>query len=88
MRSPLIKSVLVDKNYDIDASYCQLRIRDRHYVGVGHPITSYNNGPIIVAIVALSIMAVHHSAGKHDRGPLFFTLFSFILIRSRSTGSI
>ena len=22
----------------------------------------------------------HHSAGKHDRGPLFFTLFSFRLI--------
>ena len=31
---------------------------------------------------------VNHSAGKHDRGPLFFTLFSFRLIRSRSTGSI
>ena len=30
----------------------------------------------------------HHSAGKHDRGPLLFTLFSFRLIRSRSTGSI
>ena len=30
----------------------------------------------------------YHSAGKHDRGPLFFTLFSFRLIRSRSTGSI
>ena len=30
----------------------------------------------------------NHSAGKHDRGPLFFTLFSFRLIRSRSTGSI
>ena len=29
-----------------------------------------------------------HSAGKHDRGPLFFTSFSFRLIRSRSTGSI
>ena len=29
-----------------------------------------------------------HSAGKHDRGPLFFTLFSFRLIRSRLTGSI
>ena len=29
-----------------------------------------------------------HSAGKHDRGPLFFTLFLFRLIRSRSTGSI
>ena len=26
----------------------------------------------------------YHSAGKHDRGPLFFTLFSFRLIRSRS----
>ena len=30
----------------------------------------------------------YHSAGKHDRGPLFFTLFSFRIIRSRSTGSI
>ena len=30
----------------------------------------------------------NHSAGKHDRGPSFFTLFSFRLIRSRSTGSI
>ena len=30
----------------------------------------------------------NHSAGKHDRGPLFFTLFLFRLIRSRSTGSI
>ena len=30
----------------------------------------------------------YHSAGKHDRGPLFFTLFSFRLIRSRLTGSI
>ena len=29
-----------------------------------------------------------HSAGKHDRGPLLFTLFSFRLIRSRSAGSI
>ena len=29
--------------------------------------------------------AKNHSAGKHDRGPLFFT---FRLIRSRSTGSI
>ena len=29
----------------------------------------------------------NHSAGKHDRGPLFFTLFSFRLIRSRSAGS-
>ena len=29
-----------------------------------------------------------HSAGKHDRGPLFFTLFSLRLIRSRSAGSI
>ena len=32
--------------------------------------------------------AANHSAGKHDRGPLFFTLFSFRLIRSRLTGSI
>ena len=24
---------------------------------------------------------LNHSAGKHDRGPLFFTLFSFRLIR-------
>ena len=31
---------------------------------------------------------MNHSAGKHDRGPLFFTLFSFRLVRSRSTGSI
>ena len=31
---------------------------------------------------------MYHSAGKHDRGPLFFKLFSFRLIRSRSTGSI
>ena len=30
----------------------------------------------------------YHSAGKHDRGPLFFTLFSFRLIRIRSAGSI
>ena len=30
----------------------------------------------------------NHSAGKHDRGPFFYTLFSFRLIRSRSTGSI
>ena len=30
----------------------------------------------------------YHSAGKHDRGPLFFTLFSFRLIRSLSAGSI
>ena len=31
---------------------------------------------------------IYHSAGKHDRGPLFFTKFSFRLIRSRLTGSI
>ena len=31
---------------------------------------------------------MNHSAGKHDRGPLFFTFFSFRLIRSRSTGLI
>ena len=31
---------------------------------------------------------LNHSAGKHDRGPLFFTLFSFRIFRSRSTGSI
>ena len=37
-------------------------------------------------IITLSI--VYHSAGKHDRGPLFFTLFSFRLLRSRSAGSI
>ena len=33
-------------------------------------------------------ISIYHSAGKHDRGPLFFTLFSFRLIRSRLTGSI
>ena len=31
---------------------------------------------------------IYHSAGKHDRGPSFFTLFSFRLIRSLSAGSI
>ena len=31
---------------------------------------------------------LNQSAGKHDRGPLFFALFSFRLIRSRFAGSI
>ena len=34
------------------------------------------------------LSSTYHSAGKHDRGPLFFTLFSFRLIRSLSAGSI
>ena len=37
---------------------------------------------------SLAVVLLYHSAGKHDRGPLFFTLFLFRLIRSRSTGSI
>ena len=39
-------------------------------------------------LTPISNIRINHSAGKHDRGPLFFTLFSFRLIRSRSTGSI
>ena len=36
----------------------------------------------------LLIVFSYHSAGKHDRGPLFFALVSFRLIRSRLAGSI
>ena len=43
--------------------------------------------PIQVILFELQEL-MYHSAGKHDRGPLFFTLFSFRLIRSCSTGSI
>ena len=43
---------------------------------------------LLKIIKFIKIIMFYHSAGKHDRGPLFFTLFSFRLISSRSTGSI
>ena len=40
------------------------------------------------ALDAVPNSVFNHSDSKHDRGTLFLLLFSFRIIRSRSTGSI
>ena len=46
------------------------------------------NPEVVNFNLCVHLYIIYHSAGKHDHGPLFFTLCSFRLIRSRSAGSI
>ena len=61
----------------------------KHLCNVSIPETERSLHNITSKLIKIMKNAIfYHSAGKHDRGPLFFTLFSFRLIRSRLTGSI